>query len=103
MMKRYRRFIVKKFGKENDPQNEDGSDNSEGSADDKWRRTDDFTNVFPKRQSVKKFLAADRLSSRSASKSKHHSKTRQSNNKRMLNRSLERSFSGGRSLNKSRE
>ena len=64
MMKRYRKFIVKKFGKENDPENADISCNSEGSIDDKWRRTDDFTNVFPKQKSVKKFLAADALSSR---------------------------------------
>ena len=78
-MTRYRKFIVKKFGKENDPHN-DGSDLSDGSGNDKWRRTDDFTNVFPRKQSAKKFLDAEALS-RSASKSKKQARGR-SNSKR---------------------
>ena len=45
-MKKYRQFIVKKFGKENEPGNADVA--SEESLDDKWRRTNDFTNVMPR-------------------------------------------------------
>ena len=101
-MKRYRNFIVKKFGKENEPSNEEHQF-SDKSADDKWRRTDDFTNVFPKKQSAQKFLDAEALS-RSASKSKTKARG-QSNKKRMQNNrsSQSRSFSPGcRSLSKER-
>lgn len=46
LMKKYRQFIVKKFGKENEPANADNA--SEESLDDKWRKTNDFTNVMPR-------------------------------------------------------
>ena len=52
MVKKYRQFIVKKFGKENEPVNADIA--SEESLDDKWRRTNDFTNVMPRERSLKR-------------------------------------------------
>lgn len=82
-MNRYRKFIVNKFGRENDSII-DGSDLSDGNVDDKWSRADKFTNLFPRKQSAKKLLDAEALS-RSASKSKKQARGgSNSKKKRML-------------------
>ena len=62
MVKKYRQFIVKKFGKENEPVNADIA--SEESLDDKWRRTNDFTNVMPRERSLKRLAMQEGVQSR---------------------------------------
>ena len=74
-MKKYRQFIVKKFGKENEPANADIA--SEESLDDKWRRTNDFTNVMPRQKSLKRLSMPEVTQSRQESSKKQRSISKQ--------------------------
>ena len=77
MMKQYRQFIVKKFGKENEPVNADIA--SDQSADDKWRRTNDFTNIIPRQKSLKRLQEGNQSRHASSKKQRSHSKTKRMN------------------------
>lgn len=59
---------MKKFGKENEPANADVA--SEESLDDKWRRTNDFTNVMPRQKSLKRLSMPEVTQSRQESSKK---------------------------------